>query len=73
MNTEASETRERESHSDKSVRLCHPHSPWNPAGQNTGVSGLCVLQRIFPTQESNWGLLCFRQILYQLNYQGSPN
>ena len=25
-----------------------------------------------PTQESKWGLLNSRQILYQLNYQGSP-
>ena len=28
---------------------------------------------IFPTQESNQGLLHCRQILYQLSYQGSPN
>ena len=33
---------------------------------------LTLLQRIFPTQESNWGLLLCRPILYQLNYQGSP-
>ena len=30
-----------------------------------------LLQGIFPTQESNWGLLHCRQILYQLSYQGS--
>ena len=30
------------------------------------------LQGIFPTQESNQGLLHCRQILYQLSYQGSP-
>ena len=30
------------------------------------------LQRIFPTQESNWGLLHCRWILYQLSCQGSP-
>ena len=30
---------------------------------------LSLLQRIFPTQESNWGLLHCRQILYQLSYQ----
>ena len=30
------------------------------------------LQGLFPTQESNWGLLHCRQSLYQLNYQGSP-
>ena len=43
------------------------YSPWNSAGQNTGVEG------IFLTQESNQGLLHCRQILYQLSYQGSPN
>ena len=25
--------------------------------KNTGVGGLCLLQQIFLTQESNWGLL----------------
>ena len=39
--------------------------------KNTGVGSLSLLQRIFPTQESNWGLLHCRWILYQLNYQGS--
>ena len=33
---------------------------------------LSLLQLIFPTQESNWGLLHCRWILYQLSYQGSP-
>ena len=37
---------------------------------NTGVDILSLLQGIFPTQESNWGLLHCRQILYQLSYQG---
>ena len=32
---------------------------------------LSLLQGIFLTQESNWGLLTYRQILYQLNYQGN--
>ena len=41
--------------------------------KNTGVSSLSLLQWIFPTQESNRGLLHCRQILYQLRYQGSPN
>ena len=41
--------------------------------QNTGVGSLSLLQRIFPTQESNRGLLHCRWILYQLSYQGSPN
>ena len=36
--------------------------------KNTGVSRLSLLQQIFPTQESNQGLLHCRQILYQLNY-----
>ena len=39
--------------------------------ENTGVGSLSLLQQIFPTQESNWGLLCCRRILYQLSYQGS--
>ena len=36
--------------------------------KNTGVSSLSLLQGIFLTQESNWGLLHCRQILYQLSY-----
>ena len=47
-------------------------SPWNSPGQNTGVGSLSLLQGIFPTQESNQGLLHCRWILYQLSYQGSP-
>jgi len=38
---------------------------------NTGAGSLSLLQGIFPTEESNQGLLCCRQILYQLSYQGS--
>ena len=47
----------------------HEDSP----DKNTGV-GFCAIlhQRIFPTQGSNRGLLLYRQILYQLSYQGSP-
>ena len=41
-------------------------------GQNTGVGSLSLLQGIFPTQESTWGLLHCRWILYQPSYQGSP-
>ena len=41
--------------------------------KDTGVGSLSLLQRIFPTQESNWGLLHCRQILYQLSYEGSPS
>ena len=40
--------------------------------KNTGVGSLSLLQRIFPTRESNQGLLHCRQILYQLSYEGSP-
>ena len=39
--------------------------------KNTGVGSLFLIQGIFPTQESNWDFLHYRQILYQLNYQGS--
>ena len=40
--------------------------PRNP--KNTGVGSLSLLQGIFPTQESNWGLLHCRWILHQLGY-----
>ena len=40
--------------------------------KKTGVGSLSLLQGIFPTQESNWGLLHCRRILYQMSYQGSP-
>jgi len=48
--------------------------PAEPQGKpkNTGVGSLSLLQRIFPTQESNLGLLHCMQILYWLNYKGSP-
>ena len=48
--------------------------PTEPQGKhkNTGVGSLSLLQRIFPTQESNRGLLHCRWIVYQLNYQGNP-
>ena len=39
---------------------------------NTGVGSLSILQQIFLTQESNQGLLNYRQILYQLSHQESP-
>ena len=45
---------------------------WNSPGQNTGVGSLSLLHGIFPTQESNQGLLHCRRILYQMNYEGSP-
>ena len=45
--------------------------PAEPPGKpkKTGVGGLSLLQRIFPTQESNQGLLYWRWILYQVSYQ----
>ena len=46
------------------------HSPWNPSGQNTGVGNLSLLQWIFPSQESKWGRLHCRWILYQLSLPG---
>ena len=46
--------------------------PWNFPGKNTGVGYHSPLQGIFPTQGSNLNLLHFRQILYSLSHQGSP-
>ena len=39
---------------------------------DTRVVSLSLPQGIFLTQESNWGLLHCKQILYQLSYQESP-
>ena len=60
--------------SDTSDCLYHHHSTltiFESQGKpkNTEVGSLSHLQRIFPTQESNWGLLHCRWILYQLSYQ----
>ena len=52
------------------------YSPGNLLDQNIGVGinvgkgNLSLLQGIFPTKRWNPGLLHFRQILYQLSYQG---
>ena len=40
--------------------------------KNTGLGSLSLLQGTFLTQELNWVLLHFRQILYKLSSQGSP-
>ena len=40
--------------------------------KNTRVGSLSLHQGNLSTQESNWGLLHCRQILYQLSYQRSP-
>ena len=47
--------------------------PAEPQGKpgNTGVGSLSLLQRIFPTQGSNLGLLHCSQTLYCLSRQGS--
>ena len=44
-------------------------SSWDFPGKSTGVG--CQIQRIFPTQGSNPGLLYCRQMLYCLSHQGS--
>ena len=36
------------------------------------MGSLSLLQGYVLTQESDWGLLQCKQILYQLSYQGSP-
>ena len=70
-------------HSNLVFRILRQYRPYNyyinslpsePPGKpkNTGVGILSLLQGIFPTQESNWGLLHCGWILYQLSYQGSP-
>ena len=41
--------------------------------KNTWLGSLSLLQGIFSTQESNWGLLNCRQKFYQLSYQGGPH
>ena len=46
----------------------HGDSP----GKNTGVGCHALLQRIFPAQESNPGLLHWRWILYQLSHKRNP-
>ena len=46
----------------------HRDSP----GKNTGVGCHALLQEIFPTQGSNWGLPHCSLILYHLSHQGRP-
>ena len=59
----------------RSPTLQADSSPAEPQGKakNTEVGSLSLLQGIFPTQESNLGLLHCRRILQQLSYQGSPD
>ena len=58
----------------RSPALQEDSLPAEPQGKpkNTRVSSLSLLQRSFPTQGLNRGLLHCRRILYQLSYQGSP-
>ena len=58
----------------RSLTLQADSLPAEPQGKpnNTGMGSLSPLQRIFPTQGSNQGLLHCRWIHYQLTYQGSP-
>ena len=56
--------------SQSCLTLWDPHglySPCSSPGQNTGVGSLSLLQRIFPTQRSNPGLLYCRQITVIVN------
>ena len=46
--------------------------PWNSPDKNTGEGQYFLLQRIFPTQGSNPGLLNCRWMLYCLSHQGNP-
>ena len=59
--------------SNDSLRLHGLYSPWNSPGQNPGMGSLFLLQRIFPTQGSNPGLLQCRRILYQMRFKGSQD
>ena len=46
-----------------------------PSGKpkNAEVGSLFLLQGNLPPQQSNWGLLLFSQIPYQLSYPGTPH
>ena len=46
--------------------------PWDFPGKSTGVGCHFLLQRIFPTQGSNLGLLHCRQRLYHLSHHCFP-
>ena len=65
----SSQPRDRTQVSHIAGRFFTSEPPGKP--KNTGVGSLSLRQGIFPTQESNWGLLHCRQILYQLSYQGT--
>ena len=56
-----------------SLALLADSLPAEPQGKpkNTGVGSISLLQGIFPTQESNPGLLHCRRIIYQLSHKGN--
>ena len=58
----------------RSLTLQADSLPSEPPGKpkNSRVDSLSLLQGSFLTQVSNWGVLHYREILYQLSYQGSP-
>ena len=56
-------------HGPQTTRLL---CPWNSPGKNTRVGNHSLLQGVFPTWESNSGLLLGRQILYLLSRRGRP-
>ena len=59
----------------KTLKILTPetiYSSCNSPGQNTGAGSCSLLQRIFPAQGSNPGLLHCRQILYLLSLWESP-
>ena len=45
---------------------------WDSPGKNTRVGCHALLQRIFPIQGYNPGLLHCKWVLYQLSHQGNP-
>ena len=68
-------------HAHSCPTLCHPTycsspkvlCPWDFPDKNTGVGCHVLLQGIFPTQESNLGLLHCRQILHHWDSWEAPN
>ena len=50
-------------------------TPWtiqSMASSRPEYWSISLLHGIFPSQESNWGILHCRRILYHLSYQGTP-
>ena len=54
------------------LQLARLLCPWNSPSKNTRVGYHSLHQGIFLTQIFDTGLLNFRQILYHLSQQGSP-